>query len=126
MPLMPFSLLRRRRAVSGASSDDSLAAPSFRWTLWLAVLLAVLALHWGAGRWVDRSRNGSNPAPAEHVPVQVELLTPKPVAQAPAPAAEAPKPAPAPRPAPQPAHAITSSQKITDVAGAQKAQTAQA
>jgi hypothetical protein len=126
MPLMPLSLLRRRRAVSGASSDDSLAAPSFRWTLWLAVLLAVLALHWAAGRWVDRSRNGSNPAPAEHVPVQVELLTPKPVAQAPAPAAEAPKPAPAPGPAPQPAHAITSSQKITDVAGAQGAQGAQA
>src|ERR1700712_2269450 len=123
---MPFSLLRRRRANAGASSDNLAAAPSLRWVVWLIVLLVVVALHWAAGRWVDRSRNASNPQPAEHVPVQVELLTPKPVAQAPAPAAEAPKPAPAPRPAPQPAHAITSSQKITDVAGAQKAQTAQA
>ncbi|KQR79567.1 hypothetical protein ASG35_06640 [Burkholderia sp. Leaf177] len=118
---MPFSLFRRRRAVSGASSDDSSAAPSFRWTLWLAVLLAVLALHWVAGRWVDRSRNVSNPAPPEHVPVQVELLTPKPVAQAPATAAPtpAPKPTPAPRLAPQPAHAITTTQQT-----AQTAQTA--
>jgi hypothetical protein len=124
---MPFSLLRRRRTVSGASTDDSLAAPSFRWTLWLAVLLAVLALHWAAGRWVDRSRNGSNPAPAERVPVEVELLTPKPVAQAPAPAVQPPKPpkpAPAPRPVAQSAHAITTSQKTAEAAQAQEAQQA--
>lgn len=63
----------------------------------------------------------SNPAPPEHVPVQVELLTPKPVAQAPATAAPtpAPKPTPAPRLAPQPAHAITTTQQT-----AQTAQTA--
>jgi hypothetical protein len=108
---MPFSLLRRRRAVLGASSDNLSAAPSFRWALWLAVLLAVLALHWIAGRWVERSRSESNPTPAEHVPVQVELLTPKPVAQAPTPPAPAPKPKPAPvrKPSPQPSHATTTS-----------------
>ncbi|WP_174364178.1 DUF3108 domain-containing protein [uncultured Caballeronia sp.] len=122
---MPFSLLRRRRTVSGASSDESSAAPSFRWTLWLAVLLAVLALHWAAGRWVDRSRNVSNPAPAEHVPVQVELLTPKPVAQAPALPAQPPKPAPKPAPQPaQPTHAITTAQQTAEAA--QAAQAAQA
>ncbi|WP_213780433.1 DUF3108 domain-containing protein [Caballeronia sp. dw_276] len=123
---MPFSPLRRRRAISGASSDDSSAAPSFRWTLWIAVLLAVLALHWVAGRWVDMSRNVSNPVPAEHVPVQVELLTPKPVAQAPAPAVPPPKPAPALHPATQPTRAITTTQQTAQAAEAAAVAAAQA
>jgi hypothetical protein len=133
---MPFSLLRRHRAASGASPDDSSAAPSFRWTVWLAVLLAVLALHWAAGRWVDKSGNVSNPAPAEPVPVEVELLTPRPVAPAPTPSAQPHQSATASRPATQPAqpthpthptHAITTAQQTAEaVQAAQAAQASQA
>ncbi|OXC72632.1 DUF3108 domain-containing protein [Caballeronia sordidicola] len=125
---MPFSLLRRRRALSGASSGNLPADPSNRWVVWLIVLLVVLALHWAAGRWVDRSRNASNPEqPAEHVPVQVELLTPKPIAQAPTPVAP-PPPAPEPKPVPppQPTHAITAAQTAQAMQAAQAAQVAQA
>lgn len=127
---MPFSLLRRRRAVSGGSSDNSSSDPSLRWVVWLAVLLAVVALHWVAGRWVERSRSTSNPTPAEHVPVQVELLTPKPVAQTPtppAPAPPAPRPRPKPAPQPQPTHAITTAQQTEQaVQAAEAAQAEQA
>ena len=124
---MPFSLLRRRRAIAGASSDNSSADHSLRWVVWLVVLLVVLALHWAAGRWVDRSRNASNPLPAEHVPVQVELLTPKPIAQAPKPVAP-PPPAPKPKPVPQPqpTHAITTAQTEQAAQVAQAAQATQA
>src|SRR5476649_2689458 len=124
---MPFSLLRRRRAIAGASSDNLAADHSLRWVVWLLVLLVVLALHWVAGRWVDRSRSASNPLPAEHVPVQVELLTPKPIAQAPKPVAPpppAPKPKPVPRP--QPTHAITTAQTEQAAQAAQVAQAEQA
>jgi len=124
---MPFSLLRRRRALSGASSDNLSADHSLRWVVWLAVLLVVLALHWVAGRWVDRNRTASNPEPAEHVPVQVELLTPKPIAQAPKPVAPPPpvvKPKPAPQP--QPSHAITTAQTEQAAQAAQAAQATQA
>jgi Protein of unknown function (DUF3108) len=131
---MPFSLLRRRRVLSGASSDNSSADHSLRWVVWLVALLVVLALHWVAGRWVERSRNASNPVPAEHVPVQVELLTPKPVAQAPKPVAPPPvvKPKPVPKPAlkpapqPQPTHAITTPQTEQVAQAAQAAQAAEA
>src|SRR5471030_1639295 len=126
---MPFSLLRRRRATAGASSDNLAADHSLRWVVWLLVLLVVLALHWVAGRWVDRSRSASNPEPAEHVPVQVELLTPKPIAQAPTPVAPpppAPKPKPKPVPRPQPTHAITTAQTEQAAQAAQAAQMAQA
>jgi len=129
---MPFSLpssLFRRRATAGASSDNSSADHSLRWVVWLVVLLVVLALHWLAGRWVERSRNASNPEPAEHVPVQVELLTPKPIAQAPRPVAPpppAPKPKPTPQPKPQPTHAITTAQTEQSAQAAQAAQIAQA
>src|SRR5260370_40426071 len=99
---MPFSLLRRRRAVSGGSSDNSSSDPSLRWVVGLAVLLAVVALHWVAGRWVEMSKNASNPTPAEHVPVEGELLTPKPVAQPPTPPAPPPAPRPSAKPMPQP------------------------
>ena len=124
---MPFSLLRRRRAIAGASSDNLAADHSLRWVVWLVVLLVVLALHWAAGRWVDRSRNASNPLPAEHVPVQVELLTPKPIAQAPKPVAP-PPPAPKPKPVPQPqpTHAITTAQTEQAAQVAQAAQATQA
>jgi hypothetical protein len=124
---MPFSLLRRRRAIAGASSDNLAADHSLRWVVWLVVLLVVLALHWAAGRWVDRSRNTSNPLPAEHVPVQVELLTPKPIAQAPKPVAP-PPPAPKPKPVPQPqpTHAITTAQTEQAAQVAQAAQATQA
>src|SRR5471032_661176 len=124
---MPFSLLRRRRAIAGASSDNLAADHSLRWVVWLVVLLVVLALHWAAGRWVDRSRNASNPLPAEHVPVQVELLTPKPIAQAPKPVAP-PPPAPKPKPVPQPqpTHAITTAQTEQAAQAAQATQAAQA
>jgi len=124
---MPFSLLRRRRAIAGASSDNSSADHSLRWVVWLVVLLVVLALHWAAGRWVDRSRNASNPAPAEHVPVQVELLTPKPIAQAPKPVAPPPPaPKPVPQPRPRPTHAITTAQTEQAAQAAQVAQATQA
>jgi hypothetical protein len=127
---MPFSLLRRRRAVSGGSSDNSSSDPSLRWVVWLAVLLAVVALHWVAGRWVEMSKNASNPTPAEHVPVQVELLTPKPVAQTPTPPAPpppAPRPRPKPVPQPQPTHAITTAQQTEQaVQAAEAAQAEQA
>ncbi|WP_158937091.1 DUF3108 domain-containing protein [Burkholderia sp. S171] len=124
---MPFSLLRRRRPNAGASSDNLAAAPSLRWVVWLIVLLVVVALHWAAGRWVDRSRNASNPQPAEHVPVQVELLTPKPIAQAPKPVTP-PPPAPKPKPVPQPqpSHAITTAQTEQAAQVAQAAQVTQA
>ncbi|CAN7168320.1 DUF3108 domain-containing protein [Caballeronia sp. LjRoot34] len=122
---MPFSLLRRRRATAGASSDNSSADHSLRWVVWLIVLLVVLALHWVAGRWVDRSGNASNPEPAEHVPVQVELLTPKPVVQAPVPVAP-PRPAPKPKPSPQPTHAITTAQTEQAAQATQAAQVAKA
>lgn len=59
---------------------------SLRWALWLCVLIAVLTLHWLGGRWIERSKNVSNPEPPQHLPVQVTLLTPKPIEQAPAPA----------------------------------------
>jgi hypothetical protein len=129
---MPFSLpssLFRRRATAGASSDNSSADHSLRWVVWLVVLLVVLALHWLAGRWVERSRNASNPAPAEHVPVQVELLLPKPMAQVPKPVAPpppAPKPKPTPQPKPQPTHAITTAQTEQATQAAQAAQAEQA
>ncbi|CAN7164891.1 DUF3108 domain-containing protein [Caballeronia sp. LjRoot31] len=124
---MPFSLLRRRRATAGASSDNSSADHSLRWVVWLVVLLVVLALHWIAGRWVDRSGNASNPEPAEHVPVQVELLTPKPVVQAPVPVAPPrPAPKPKPKPVPQPTHAITTAQTEQAAQAAQVAKAAQA
>jgi len=128
---MPFSLLRRRRAVFGASSDNLPADHSLRWVVWLAVLLVVLALHWVAGRWMERNRSASNPEPAEHVPVQVELLTPKPVAQAPTPAAPpppAPKPVPVPVPVKQaePTHPITTAQTEQAAQAAQALQAAQA
>jgi hypothetical protein len=89
---MPFATLLRRRVLSDSTASF---APAARWGRWVVVLLAVVALHWVAVRWVDRNKSVSNPAPTEHVPVQVELLTPKPVAQA-------PKPAPTPTPAPVP------------------------
>ena len=127
---MPFSLLSslfRRRATAGASSDNSSAGHSLRWVVWLVVLLVVLALHWLAGRWVEKSRNASNPEPAEHVPVQVELLTPKPIAQASRPVAP-PPPAPKPKPVPQPrpTHAITTAQTERAAQAVQAAQAAQA
>ena len=121
---MPFFLLRHRRAVSAGSSDNSSSDPSLRWVVWLAVLLAVVALHWVAGRWVERSKNASNPTPAEHVPVQVELLTPKPVAQTPTPPAPpppAPRPRPKPAPQPQPTHAITTAQQTEQAVQAAEA-----
>jgi hypothetical protein len=68
------------------------------------VLLAVLALHWGAARWVGRNGNVINPPPVDDVPVQVELLTAKPVEQAPAPA---PAPTPVVKPTPKPAPVAT-------------------
>ena len=71
-----------------------------RWGRWALVLLAVLALHWGAARWVGRNGNVINPPPVDDVPVQVELLTAKPVEQAPAPA---PAPTPVVKPTPKPA-----------------------
>ena len=129
---MPFSLpssLFRRRASASASPDNSSANHSLRWVVWLVVLLVVLALHWLAGRWVERSRNASNPEPAEHVPVQVELLTPKPIAQAPKPVAPpppAPKPKPVPQPKPQPTHAITTAQTEQAAQAAKAAQVAEA
>ena len=132
---MPFSLLRRRRALVGASPDHSSADHSLRWVVWLVVLLVVLALHWVAGRWVERSRNASNPVQVEHVPVQVELLTPKPIAQTPKPVAPpppapkpkpVPKPPPKPVPQPQPTHAITTPQTEQVAHAAQAAQAEQA
>ncbi|MGA7813834.1 MAG: DUF3108 domain-containing protein, partial [Caballeronia sp.] len=102
---MPLFSTRPR----GAISDDS-PSPSLRWVLWLAVLLLVLALHWLGARWVERSRNVSNPEAPQHVPVEVELLTPKPVEQAPAPvpapAHVAPRPS-APRPEQEKPRAIS-------------------
>ena len=129
---MPFSLLSslfRRRATAGASSDNSSTNRSLRWVVWLVVLLVVLALHWFAGRWVEKSKNASNPEPAEHVPVQVELLTPKPIAQAPKPVAPpppVPKPKPVPQPKPQPTHAITTAQTEQAAQAAHIAQAEQA
>jgi Protein of unknown function (DUF3108) len=128
---MPFSPLRRRRALSGASSDNSSNGRSLRWLVWLVVLFVVLALHWVAGRWVERSRNASNPVLAEHVPVQVELLTPKPIAQAPKPVAPPPpvvkpKPVPVTKPVPQPSHAITTPQTEQLAQAAQAEEAAQA
>jgi hypothetical protein len=83
------------------------------------VLLAVMALHWVAVRWVDRHKSVSNPAPTEHVPVQVELLTPKPVAQAPS---RVQKPAPAPVPAPQKPKAVAPVKREEPSAQAAQAQ----
>ncbi|KNE75792.1 putative PROLIN-rich signal peptide protein [Candidatus Burkholderia crenata] len=124
---MPFSLLRRHRAVFGASSDNLPADHSLRWVVWLVVLLVVLALHWVAGRWMEMNRSASNPEPAEHVPVQVELLTPKPIAQAPTPAALPPH-ASKPEPVKQaePTHAITTAQTEQAAQAAQAAQAEQA
>ncbi len=67
------------------------------------MLVVVLALHWLAARWVDKSRTVRNPEIAQHVPVVVELLKPKPVEQKPAlqPAPPPPKVVHiAPKPAP--------------------------
>jgi hypothetical protein len=106
MPLFP---LRRPRPAdgeprSGASRPPD-SRPPRRWGRWALVLLAVVALHWSAARWVGRNGNASNPPPADDVPVQVALLTPKPVEQAPPPAAPAAPVAPpaVPKPAPKPA-----------------------
>jgi hypothetical protein len=90
----------------------------------VVVLLAVVALHWVAVRWVDRHKSVSNPAPTEHVPVQVELLTPKPVAQAPVPKAT-PAPAPAPQ-KPKPVATIRHEEPSPQVAQAQAQAKAQA
>ena len=98
---MTFSLLRRQRDLPGQSTDGTSSV--VRWGRWAGVLLAVLVLHWVAVHWVDRNKNVSNPSPAEHVPVQVELLTPKPVAPAPVPVVKpAPKAVPKPAPPPPP------------------------
>jgi len=130
---MPLFSTRPRDALS----DDS-PSQSLRWLLWLAVLVLVLALHWLGARWVERSRNVSNPEAAQHLPVEVELLTPKPVEQAPAPA---PAPAPAhvaprssaPRPAQEkrktiihPAPSVTPAQIVQAAADAQAEQAAAA
>jgi Protein of unknown function (DUF3108) len=116
---MPFASLRRRRAPSDSTSSFG---PAVRWGRWVVVLLAVVALHWVAVRWVDRHKSVSNPAPTEHVPVQVELLTPKPVAQAPVPKAT---PAPAPQ-KPKPVATIRHEEPSPQVAQAQAQAQAQA
>jgi hypothetical protein len=97
-------------------------APAARWGRWVLVLLAVVALHWVAVRWVDRHKSVSNPAPTERAPVQVELLTPKPVAQAPSPA---PKPAPA-QPKPKPVATVRREEQSLQIAQAQVPARAQA
>lgn len=96
---MPFPLFRRPRSASGSANALDAKTPR-RWGRWVLVLLAVLALHWGAARWVGRNGNAINPPPVDDVPVQVELLTAKPVEQAPAPV---PAPTPVVKPAPKPA-----------------------
>jgi hypothetical protein len=116
---MPFASLRRRRPVGDSTSP---VAPAARWGRWVLVLLAVVALHWVAVRWVDRHKSVSNPAPAERVPVQVELLTPKPVAQAPSPV---PKPAPA-QPKPKPVATVRREEQSLQIAQAQVQARAQA
>jgi Protein of unknown function (DUF3108) len=116
---MPFASLRRRRP---AGDSTSFVAPAARWGRWVLVLLAVVALHWVAVRWVDRHKSVSNAAPAERVPVQVELLTPKPVAQAPSPV---PKPAPATH-KPKPAAPVRHEEQSLQVAQAQAQAKAQA
>jgi hypothetical protein len=129
---MPFSLLRHQRDLPGQSTDGTSSV--VRWGRWAGVLLAVLVLHWVAVHWVDRNKNVSNPSPAEHVPVQVELLTPKPVAPAPVPVVKpapkaVPKPAPPPpKPAatPQPAASIAPPQQDVQVAQIEAAQAEQA
>lgn len=68
---------------------------------WIAVLVAVLGLHWIAAQWVERHRETFEPIEAAHAPVEIALLKPERIAQQPA--AEphaAPKPAPAPARAP--------------------------
>lgn len=125
MPLFP---LRRPRPAdaepqSGAPRPPE-SRPPRRWGRWALVLLAVVALHWSAARWVGRSGNASNPPPAD-VPVEVALLTPKPVEQAPPPAAPAAPPAAqksAPTPAaPQPKPAAPVLSVARDDANAQPA-----
>ncbi|MFM0503012.1 DUF3108 domain-containing protein [Paraburkholderia caffeinilytica] len=51
---------------------------------WLAVLLAVVILHWIAAQWVERNRATLNPSDNAHVPVQVALLKPERIERKPA------------------------------------------
>jgi hypothetical protein len=82
---------------------------------WVAVLVAVVVVHWIAAQWFERTRVNVNPADHEHVPVQVALLTPERVERqpapqpAPAPHASAPAHKPAPRP-PREQHVLTALQ----------------
>ncbi|WP_096721429.1 DUF3108 domain-containing protein [Paraburkholderia acidicola] len=62
---------------------------------WIAVLIAVLCLHWIAAQWIERNRQTFQPADAAHAPVEIALLQPERIEQKPAaePATAVPKPA---------------------------------
>ncbi|SAL69416.1 hypothetical protein AWB68_03947 [Caballeronia choica] len=94
MSFFPF----RPRATDGAPANTADSRPPRRWARWALVLLAVVALHWSAARWIGGHGNVANAPPVEHVPVQVALLTAKPVEPA---APPPPKPAVPPAPAPR-------------------------
>ncbi|MGH8780735.1 DUF3108 domain-containing protein [Paraburkholderia sp.] len=70
---------------------------------WIAVLVAVLGLHWIAAEWIERHRETFQPVDAAHAPVEIALLKPERIEQQPAaqPQAAAPKRAPAPSRAPR-------------------------
>lgn len=95
---MPSSTLTRRSTPPPNAGRSRARARAVRW---IAVLVAVLGLHWIAAQWVERHRQTFEPIEAAHAPVEIALLKPERIAQQPA--AEphaAPKPAPAPARAP--------------------------
>ncbi|MFM0285337.1 DUF3108 domain-containing protein [Paraburkholderia megapolitana] len=90
------------------------ARSSTRAGRWIAVLIAVLCLHWIAAEWIERNRQTFQPADAAHAPVEIALLQPERIEQKPAaePAAAAPKPAPVQRARPHASqeHVLTATQ----------------
>jgi hypothetical protein len=112
--------------VSPSSSHPADRTPrtGLRALRWIAVLLAVVVLHWFAAQWVERNRANLNPSDNDRLPVQVALLTPErieqkpaaPAAHAPAPAAARHETAAAPR-----EHVLTATQSSTPTPPAQTA-----
>lgn len=84
---------------------------------WLAVFVAVSALHWLAAEWFERHHGAPPPLAPVRVPVQVALLKPERIEQQARPAAPTPVPArPKPTAPPRPKHAPSAPHTLQAVA----------
>ncbi|WP_322043821.1 DUF3108 domain-containing protein [Paraburkholderia sp. J67] len=99
-------------STSAADQNASTSPRRPRAWRWLAVFVAVTALHWLAAQWFERHHGAQQPVTPAHVPVQVRLLKTERIEQQAKPAAPATQPAakpaaPArPKRAPSPPHTL--------------------